>query len=101
MQVIIDVPADKESAVLAILAGGAAPAAAKAAPKAAPAAPVEEDLLGGSTGATMDDAVELATKFVSEGKAADVKAALATVGAARVGEISDENLQAFVDALSA
>lgn len=103
MQVIIDVPADKEAAVLAVLAGGTAPAAAAkptAKPKPAPE-PVEEDLLGGtSSGATMADAVELATKFVSEGNSAAVKEALTAVGAGRVSELTDDNIQAFVDSLN-
>lgn len=102
MQVIIDVPADKEAAVLAVLAGAAAPAAAKgkaAAPVPTPE-PMEDLLGGGTTAATMADAVELATKYVSEGNSAKVKEALTAVGAGRVSELTDDTIQAFVDSLS-
>ena len=94
-------------------APAAAPkAAAKAAakPKAKPApAPepeveteveveAEEDVAG--DGPTMEDAVAKATKLVSSGQAAKVKAALVEVGAKKVSEIATEDLGTFIDALS-
>ena len=57
----------------------------------------DEDLLGG--GVTLQDAIDRATELVSEGKAAQVKAALAKVGAKRVSDIKQDSLKAFVDAL--
>lgn len=58
----------------------------------------EEDLVGGD-GPTMSDAVAAATKLVSSGGAAKVKAALAEVGAKRVSEMSDSDIPAFLAAL--
>ena len=89
-----------------------APAPVKRAKKATPVlAPVvevepeaapEEDLLGGEDEApTMSDAVAAATKLVSGGNAAKVKAALAVAGAKRVSEVAAEDLAAFVAALNA
>lgn len=79
-----------------------APAAKKAAaPKAEPAPePEDEDLVGGD-GPTMADAVARATTMVSEGQAAKVKAALATVGAKRVSEMAESDIPAFFAALDA
>lgn len=57
----------------------------------------EEDLVGG--GPTMSDAVAAATKLVSSGGAAKVKAALAEVGAKRVSEMSESDIPAFLAAL--
>lgn len=51
-------------------------------------------------GATMKDAVALATKLVNGGKSADVKAALTTLGAKRVSELAGAKIAAFVEALS-
>lgn len=82
----------------------------KAAAKAAPAPVVEEpdeDLLGGgdapepTDGPTMTDAVARATTLVSEGGAAKVKEALATVGAKRVSEMDEKDIPAFLAALDA
>ena len=64
------------------------------------AAEPEEDLVGAETVHTLDDAVTLATKLVSEGKAADVKAALATAGAKRVSELKGDSISKFIKALS-
>lgn len=50
---------------------------------------------------TLDDAVALATKLMSGGKAADVKAALGTVGAKRVSELKGSKIAAFIEALGA
>lgn len=81
---------------------------AKPAPKPEPVeedeeteAPVEEtedeDLLGGEV--TLQDAIDRATELVSSGKSAQVKAALAKVGAKRVSDIKPSNLKKFIDAL--
>lgn len=111
MQITIDTTealSDLDQAVLAVLTGssnGSAPATASkpaakkaAAPKPAPE-PAEEDLLGGGE-PTMADAVALATKLVSEGQAAQVKEALAAVGAKRVSELTDDTIATFVSSLS-
>jgi hypothetical protein len=96
---------ETDLAILALLTGDApAPASKPAAKKAAAAKPepeasAEEDLLGG-TEPTMADAVALATKLVSEGSAAQVKEALAKVGAKRVSELTDDNIATFVNSLS-
>lgn len=50
--------------------------------------------------ATMKDAVELATKLVSNGEAAKVKAALAEVGAKRVSQLKEDKIPTFVASLS-
>lgn len=108
-------PADEaEAAVSAPAPKKAAPAAKKAAPKAEKAAPepeteeepeeepeaeADEDLVGGD-GPTMEDAVAAATKLVSSGQAAKVKAALGEVGAKKVSEVKAEDLATFVNALS-
>ena len=118
---------ETDKSLLSALTGGSAPAAAPVAEekpkKAAPAAkkapapkaeapapepaeeaveePAEEDLLGGGDDApTMEDAVALATKMVSTGKTAEVKAALAAVGAKRVSEIDESKIADFIGELS-
>jgi hypothetical protein len=76
-----------------------AKAAKKAAkPEPAPEPEPEEDLVGGD-GPTMADAVARATVLVSEGGAAKVKEALATVGAKRVSEMAESDIPAFLAAL--
>lgn len=131
MQIVINTEeiTDLDRAVLAVLADGgatapvatkaeiaetAAPAPAKkaepakkaAAPKAEPAPapepePEPEAEPVASSGATLTDAVEAATKLVSEGKAAKVKAALAEAGAKRVSELAEGDIPAFLAALDA
>jgi hypothetical protein len=73
-----------------------ADAKAQAAAEAEEAA-ADEDLVGGAP--TMSDAVAAATKLVSEGEAAKVKAALAVVGAKRVSEMAETDIPAFLAAL--
>jgi hypothetical protein len=94
--------------ILALLTGtnAVAPTAKPAAKKAAAAKPApepepeaDEDLVGGDA-PTMADAVALATKLVSAGDAAKVKAALADAGAKRVSELPDDAIAGFVAALS-
>lgn len=104
-----------DKAVLSILVGDNAvvpvPAAtpAKATPtpakKAAAAAPAKADPepeadAGSDDAVTMQDAVDLATRLVSEGKAADVKAALANAGVKRVSELEGDAVGVFVTTLS-
>lgn len=62
---------------------------------------VEEEELIESEGPTMAEAVAAATKLVSEGEAAKVKAALADVGAKRVSEMEVGDIPAFLAALEA
>lgn len=103
--------------VLGVLAGnGAAPVAAArqaASPTAsAPAAatPVaaapdpepepEVDLLGADTTApTLQDAIDAATAVVAAGEPARIKAALDLVGAAKVRELTEEQVAPFLEAL--
>ena len=64
----------------------------------------EEDLLGGDNVIvaeyTLEDAVAAATKLVSSGKAAQVKAALASAGGAKkVSDLKPENIGDFMTAL--
>lgn len=119
-------PSQGEAAVVPTPAPAAKAAPAKAAPKAAPAKPVEkpsptkaavldetldatpepaeeaeEDLVGGGPTYTLEDAVAAATKLVSAGKAAEVKAALGTVGAKRVSDLKGESITTFMQALEA
>lgn len=50
-------------------------------------------------GATVADAVKLATKLVSSGKSPVVKKALKAVGAKRVSEIGEDDVATFMEAL--
>lgn len=63
-------------------------------PEAAPEEAADED------SATLADAVAIATKLVSSGEAAKVKAALSDLGAKRVSELSGSKIASFVSALS-
>lgn len=76
----------------------AAPAPEKAAPKAEE--PEEEEAAADEDAVTLDDAVAIATKLVSSGEAAKVKAALSELGAKRVSELSGDKIAKFVTALS-
>ena len=74
-------------------------AAAKPEPEPEPEVEAEDDdLLGG--GPTMEDAVALATKLIDDDRAADVKAALASVGVKKVGELKGAGIAAFIEELS-
>lgn len=82
----------------------AAPAAKKAAAKAPakdpePAAD-EPDTDEDASTPTLEDAVALATKMVSNGEAKKVKSALSDVGAKKVSEIPEGKVSEFVAALS-
>ncbi len=52
-------------------------------------------------GHTLSEAVEVATQLVSSGKTADVKKALSSVGAKRVGQIPADKVDEFLVALNA
>lgn len=82
----------------------AAPQAPAPAPKAAPQPKAEpvveepvEDLLGGEDfEALRKRAVDAATVLVSKTRSADVREILTGLGAKRVGDLTDEQLEAFV-----
>jgi hypothetical protein len=117
MQITIDTSnlSELDKSMLAFLAGGdeteeepeepAAPAPKTRSPKAQPAPepePEDEDLLGGSDDSpTLEQAVARATQVVSEGGTATVKAALASVGAKKVSELSADKVADFMAALDA
>lgn len=61
----------------------------------------DEDLLGGGKEYTLEAAVASATKLVSAGKAAEVKAALGVAGAKKVSELKGKAIQSFIEALEA
>jgi len=64
--------------------------------------PVEPETVEHSAaGVTLQDAVDLAAKMISDGKTAEVKAALTAAGAKRVSELAETDVPAFVAALSA
>lgn len=108
---------DTDRAVLAALVGGSAEpkaepasrrprAAAKPAPAPEPEpqdepADEEEDLITPEPQdeATLDFAVAKATDLVAAGKSPKVREALKAVGAKRVGELTDEQVPAFLKAL--
>lgn len=88
---------DNEKAALRILIGcdpvtEAAPAAAPA-PAPTPIPPAAEE-------ATMDDAIQVATKMVAEGKATGVKTALSELGVKRVSDLKGEDIATFINSLS-
>jgi hypothetical protein len=81
------------------------PAPAKATPAKKAAAkpeptPDPEPAEDEASEATLEDAVALATKMVSNGEAKKVKAALSDVGAKKVSEIPADKVGDFVAALS-
>lgn len=90
--------------VQSLLAGETVEEAPAPAPKKAPAKkakpapepePEEE-----ATGVTLEDAVARATELVSEGRAAEVKGALATFDVKRVSELDESQVEAFLEALN-
>ena len=58
----------------------------------------EEDVVGVAA-PTMADAVERASKLVSQNKTAGVKAALTDIGVRRVSELKDDQIKEFLDAV--
>jgi hypothetical protein len=88
--------------VTSLLAGAEPEEAAPAAkPKGkAKAAPVEEpEEEEAAEGPTMQDAIDKATELVGEGRAAEVKGALANFGVKRVGELDESQVAEFLEAL--
>lgn len=107
---------DLDRSVLATVLGvtpTSAPPKAKAAPKVVAEVPTSEEV--GTTGEeliapadpaspvedgpTLSDAVAAATKLVSSGQAAKVKAALADLGAPKVSGLEKDQIATFLDAL--
>lgn len=77
------------------------PTPAKKAPaKKAEPEPEEEDLVGDKQAVrTKEDAIKKATELVSQGKTPQVKKALAAVGAKKVSEIQEDQVEEFFAAL--
>jgi hypothetical protein len=91
--------------VLGVLAGGVSAPAAKPTGATKPSTGAktvkpEPEPDNDSDGATLEQAVALATKMVSNGEAAKVKAALTEVGAKKVSEIPEDKVDEFIAALS-
>lgn len=84
---VADEPEDKP-------APKAKPAAAKPAPKAKPAAAEPEEPTPGST---PKDAISRATKLVSAGKTARVKAVLSELGAKKVSDLKGAKIAQFIE----
>lgn len=83
-------------------------AAEKPAPKPEPVAEPDEapaeapdEAPANTSELTMSDAVEAATRLVSDGKSTVVRAALKSVGASRVGKIPADKIDEFLAALNA
>lgn len=72
------------------------PEAAPSAPTAPAAESADEEA---TDGPSLEDAISLATKLVSEGKRPKVKEALASIGVGRVSQLKPEQVQAFIDAV--
>lgn len=89
----------KEQAEKPAPAKKAAAPAKKAEPEPEPEPEPEEDLVGGGDVRTKEDAIKEATTLVSQGKTAQVKKALAAVGAKKVSEIPDDQVEEFFAAL--
>lgn len=90
----------KAAAEAKAAAAAAAEEAAAGEPAAAPET-ADDDLVGGDTTYTIADAVAAATKLVSGGNAAAVKAALAGTSAKKVSELKGDDIAAFMTALEA
>ena len=87
--------ADKASEAAARVAAAtakAAPAKKAAAPEPEPE---EEDLVGGTTARTKDEAIAYATNLVANGGASKVRAALKEIGAAKVTEMDESDAEKF------
>lgn len=101
-----------KTAVKATTPAKRAPAAKKPEPKPEPVVDdaadedeenlIEEEPAAESDAApTMQDAIDAATALVAKKKAPVVKAALADFGAARVSQLKDKDIAAFLEALKA
>ena len=98
--------ADKEPAVTVVRhEAPAAPAAKKATPPPAKKPepvkeePVEDLISGGPD--LREQAVQKATELVTSGKSATVREALSALGAKRVSDLADDQLEGFLAAVSA
>lgn len=60
----------------------------------------EEDDEADDDAPTRAQAVDRATELISSGKAAQVKAALKSVGASRVSDVADDRIADFMEAMS-
>lgn len=96
---VAEQPAAKPAAKKATSAAKKAAAKPEPTPEPEEAESADEDLLGDDEAPTMADAVELATELVSDGRSADVKAALAEAGAKRVSELKGAGIATFVNTL--
>lgn len=61
---------------------------------------VDEEISGDDGPKTMEDAIAAATAKISDGKQAEVKAALKEVGARRVSELKGDKIATFLEALN-
>lgn len=95
--------ADKEPAVTVVRhEAPAAPAAKKATakkPEPVKEEPVEDLISGGPD--LREQAVQKATELVTSGKSATVREALSALGAKRVSDLADDQLEGFLAAVSA
>lgn len=69
-------------------------------PEPEPEPTPEPDLIGGGETYTMKDAVDLATKIVSQGEASRVREVLDGLGVKKVSELKGDQITTFVDTLS-
>jgi hypothetical protein len=90
-------PAKSAPAAAAPKAAAKPAAKAEPEPEPEPEAPAET----ATSGATMQDAVDAATDMVANGKAGKVKEVLTSLGVKRVSELSEDQIQAFLDAVNA
>ena len=94
--------ADKEPAVTVVRHEAPAAKAKAATPKPKPEPVKEEpaeDLISGGPD-LREQAVQKATELVTSGKSATVREALGTLGAKRVSDLADDQLEAFLAAVS-
>lgn len=108
MQITIDTDNAKDLEILQAMVGAlngnnATAVATKkttAAKKTAAAPAPEQTPEEPEAGVTLDDAVKLATEMVADGKATEVKAALAQFDADRVSKLDPGHISGFIAALS-
>lgn len=75
-------------------------AAAKPKGKAKPAPAPEPEEDEATDGPTLEDAVARASELVAEGRANDVRGALANLGVKRVSELEESQVAGFLEALA-
>lgn len=96
VQGLLSTPPEPEADVPAPKKAPAKRAPKKAAPEPEPEEEEEEE----SAGVTLEDAVARATELVAEGRAAEVKGALANFSVKRVSELEESQVEEFLAALS-